>query len=65
MNIAQRMMDAMSYDGNNRLKRAWLMALANYHYSRSFDGEPGMDFGRWPCFCGAAELFWDVLWRKL
>ena len=62
------MIDAMTYNGN-RLLLAWKMARASYAYTASFigqtdpsAGEP--EFTHWYAFCGAAELFWEYLWRR-
>lgn len=63
-------MEALAYMGDNRIRRAWLMALATYAYTRSWDGCEGnvegeiMHFGRWYSFCAAVEVGWDYLWRR-
>jgi hypothetical protein len=65
-----RMMDALTYQGPNRLKKAWLGAVATYTYTRAHDGAVVSDqggrlyFGRWYSFCAAARIFWEWLWRK-
>lgn len=68
MNLATRMLEAMTYDGN-RFKQAWLAASACYHYTRAHDGSVVSDagdtlsFSRWYCFKEAAKLGWEYLWR--
>lgn len=68
-NVASRMLDAMTYDGN-RFGKAWRSFLACYFYTRSFDGaeinEQGdtISFGRWYSFRCAVELAWDDLTRR-
>lgn len=70
MKVANKMLEALSYQGENRLKKAWLGALACYSYTRSFDGveinEKGdtISFGHWYSFKAAIEIFWEWLWRK-
>jgi hypothetical protein len=64
------MMDSMVYMGPSRFKRAWLMYLATYAYTRSFDGCEGpdgerMDFGIWYSFTCAVQNFWDYLRRPI
>lgn len=66
MNVAAKMLDAMTYEGN-RLGQAWRMGLACYLYTRSHDGavvsDEGdtMSFSRWYAFKGAAALWWDYV----
>lgn len=70
MNYAKTCLNAMVYDGNHLLKRAWLMALASYTYTRGHDGAVINDagdtisFSRWYAFIEAAKLGWEYLWRK-
>lgn len=70
MNYVQHCMNAMVYDGRNRIRKAWLMAVASYTYTRSWDGAemypgtPPMRFSRWYAFCGAAQLGWEYLWQR-
>lgn len=64
-----RMLDSMCYMGPNRVKQAWLMFLATYSYTRSWDGCEGpdgtpMDFGRWYSFCCAVRCAWWYLWPR-
>lgn len=65
-----RMLDALTYDGPSRLRKAWLGFLATYYsYTRSWHGAEGpdgkpMDFGRWYSFCCAARVFFDWLVRR-
>ena len=69
MTVAEKMMLAMTSRGYG-LRTAWIMARASYAYTRSFDGTEIDDagnvisFGRWYAFKGAAELFWEYLWRR-
>lgn len=68
-NYVNRMMDSMCYFGPSRIKNAWLMYLATYSYTRSFDGCEGpngerMSFSIWYSFTCAARNFWEYLWRK-
>ena len=68
MNYVDRMMTAMTYDGN-RIKRAWLMACASYAYTASFIGntDPSLGepvFTRWDAIKGAVECGWRYLWRR-
>lgn len=64
------MMNALVYRGPSRIKKAWLGALACYHYMRAHDGTVVSDegdtisFSRWYCFTSAFELGWRWLWRK-
>jgi hypothetical protein len=66
----QRMMDAITYEGPSRLRKAWLMASASYSYTRSHDGAVINDagdtisFSRWYAFKGGTVLFWKYLWTK-
>lgn len=70
MNHADRMLDALTYQGPNRLRKAWLGFLATYTYTRAHDGAVINDqgdtisFGRWYSFCAACDVFWSWLWRK-
>lgn len=68
MNHARRMMDAMVYGGGSRIRNAWLMYLATYTYTRSWDGGEGpdgrpMSFGRWYSFKSAVRVGWYYLWK--
>ena len=64
------MMDAMTYEGRNRLYHAYLMGRATYAYTRAYDGSVINDagdtisFGRWYSFCSAVDVAWGWLWRQ-
>ena len=69
-NHAAHMLNALVYDGPNRLKKAWLGFLATYTYTRAHDGmianEHGerISFGRWYSFCCAVRCGWRYLWPR-
>ena len=69
MSHVDKMLDALTYDGPNRLRKAWLGAIATYYYTRSHDGavinDDGdtLSFSRWYSFKAAVSIFWDWLWR--
>lgn len=68
MNLAARMLDSMTYDGN-RFFGAWKAALAVYFFTRAHDGAVVSDagdtisFSRWYCFVCAVRQFFDRLLR--
>ena len=68
MSEAVKMMDAMTYQGRNRLTNAWLMFQAIYAYTRSWNGSEGPDgaisCGRWYSFCAAVSVGWKYLWER-
>ena len=68
MNHANRMLNALTYQGPSRLKKAWLGAVATYTYTRAHDGSeiaPGeyITFSRWYSFKAAVSIFWEWLRR--
>ena len=66
MTLAKKMLSAMMAPDYG-IRTAWLMGLASYSYTRSWDGAEGpdgkpMSFGRWYSLveaikCGSAYLF--------
>lgn len=68
-NYMDDMGDALTYEGGNRLKAAWLMARASYSYTASFIGQTDPSVGepvftRWDAVKGAVECFFYCLRRK-
>ena len=65
MSVAVKMMDAMTYQGRNRLTNAWLMFQATYAYTRSWNGAEGPDgpisCGRLYSFRCALRCAWEYL----
>ena len=66
MSTARKMLDAMVHEGRGP-KAAWLMFVATYTYTRSWDGAEGpdgepMEFGRWYSVCAAFRCAGKYLW---
>ena len=68
MNYMDHMMRAMTCEGG-RLKQAYLMGIASYHYTASFIGNTDPEHGEpvfthWDAFIGGVECFWDTFKRS-
>ena len=65
---ATPILDALTYDGRNRLRRAWLMGRASYLYTASFigntDPEHEPTFTHWDAIKAGFVCAWDALWRS-
>lgn len=70
MNVAERMLAAMTAEPEYGIRAAWLSFIACYTYTRSHDGavinDEGdtLSFGRWYSFKAAAQIAWERLWQR-